>query len=125
MVIFNLFTVILFFGVLSSSSPRYPESYFSPANHPENKANVSVIASSKKKPVDIFVIEGCPYCQELEEFLHAKKIEYRRYDIEKDEQGYTLYKKLGGGGVPMVRIGKQIFRGFDPSVIISAYKYGY
>lgn len=69
------------------------------------------------KEVTIYVTTWCPHCKRLETFLNQKKIRYTRYDVEKDDKGRAEFAKLGGGGVPVVKIGTQIFRGFNPAQI--------
>lgn len=68
--------------------------------------------------VTVLVIQGCPYCNKAEEFLQKKGINYRRYDIERDAGGQALYRKLGGGGVPLIKIGSSVIRGFQPDEIL-------
>lgn len=67
--------------------------------------------------VEIFVTSWCPYCKKLEHFLQENDIEYTRYDIEKEAAGASLYKQLGGGGVPLMKIGSTVLRGFDEAEI--------
>ena len=68
--------------------------------------------------VEVFVTSWCPYCKSLEAFLQARNIPYVRYDIEADSQGESIYRRLGGGGIPIVRIGSVVMRGFDPDSIL-------
>jgi glutaredoxin len=70
--------------------------------------------------VAIYVTEWCPYCRRLEEFLKTNKIRYTRYDIEKSAIGRKRHIELGGGGVPVVVVGKQVIRGFDERAIRKA-----
>ena len=76
------------------------------------------LASGKK--VEVFVTSWCPYCRNLEAFLSQKSIAYKSYDVEKDAVGKRIYQQLGGGGVPVVKIGTQVIRGFDPAAILNA-----
>ena len=69
------------------------------------------------KKVEIFVTTWCPYCQRLEKFLKDNRIQYTRYDIEHDSKGMLLHQQLGGGGVPVTRIGSTVIRGFSPDDI--------
>ncbi len=77
-------------------------------------------AATSRKSVEIFVTEWCPYCKQLESFLQEKRISYKRYDIERDKVGKKLHSELGGGGVPVVRIGSKVLRGFTPEAILAA-----
>jgi len=75
---------------------------------------------SKTKTVEIFVAAWCPHCRALEKFLKEKGIRYLRHDIENDTRSADLYKKLGGGGIPLVKIGSTLMRGFHPQSIMQA-----
>lgn len=66
------------------------------------------------KKVEAFVTSWCPVCRQLEDFFKANNISYQRYDIEKSKTGAELYRSLGESGVPIVRVGGQVFRGFNP-----------
>lgn len=82
-------------------------------------------SAKKKGGVEIFVTSWCPHCKELENFLDSEKIAYKRYDIERDAKGKQIHDSLGGGGVPVVRIGgKQVIQGFSPQAIKDALKKG-
>lgn len=63
--------------------------------------------------VEIFVTSWCPYCRALESFLKAQKITYTRHDIEKSAQAKMMYEELGGGGIPISRVGNKVLRGFN------------
>ena len=80
------------------------------------------LASAQSSDVVVLVIQGCPYCDKTEAFLIKKGINYKRYDIEKDAHGKSLYQKLGGGGVPLIKIGSNIIRGFQPDEILMALR---
>lgn len=77
---------------------------------------------SSTKTVEIFVASWCPHCRALEKFLKEKHIRYSRYDIENDARAANMYKKLGGGGIPVVRIGSTVMRGFQPNSIAEALR---
>jgi glutaredoxin len=76
--------------------------------------------SSVSKKVEIFVTSWCPYCQKLENFLKERRVQYIRYDIEHDSKGMQLHQQLGGGGVPVTRIGSTVIRGFDTQALLQA-----
>jgi glutaredoxin len=82
----------------------------------------AVKAAHSSKTVEIFVASWCPHCRALEKFLKEKQIRFLRYDIENDPRGAKLYKELGGGGIPIVRIGAATMRGFQPKRILDSLK---
>ena len=74
--------------------------------------------SAAGKKVEVFVTSWCPYCKKLEEYLQAQHVQYTKYDIERDAKGKLIHDQLGGGGVPVVRIGeKQVVHGFDQQAL--------
>lgn len=122
------------------SKDKVPPEYQSQINSASRMPDISKVPSPKRKEfyetqpkatksqpvsrttVEIFVTTWCPYCQQLENFLKEKRIAYRRYDIEQDPTGARLHQQLGGGGVPLVRVGKEVLHGYDPEGILQALK---
>lgn len=78
---------------------------------------------SSRRRVKILVASWCSYCTALEEFLQSKRIPYKKYDIESDPIGKSLYRKHAGQGVPITIIGTTVIRGFQPKNIDSATRY--
>ncbi len=71
-------------------------------------------------PVEIYVTSWCGYCRKLERFLQEKSIRYTRYDIEESSSAKKRYRELGGTGVPVVKVGSQVIRGYSPEAILRA-----
>jgi glutaredoxin len=69
--------------------------------------------------VELFVTSWCGYCRKMERFLKEKGIQYTAYDIEKDDNAARIHKELGGGGVPVVRIGSDVVHGYNPEAVMS------
>ena len=80
----------------------------------------AAVYSAPAKKVDIFITSWCPYCRKLETFLQQNKIDYTRHDVEKDPVSADEFKRLGGQGVPLTRVGKKLVRGYDPGEILAA-----
>ncbi len=53
-----------------------------------------------------------------------KGIRYTKYDVETSAKGQRDYKKLGGGGVPVIKIGSKVMRGFSQARFDSIYNSG-
>lgn len=70
--------------------------------------------------VEIFVTSWCPHCKELEAYLTRRQVSFVRYDIERNREGRDKYEQLGGGGVPVIQIGKSTLRGFNPRQVDAA-----
>lgn len=79
-------------------------------------------SSSSAKPVEIYVTSWCPHCKRLEDFLKEKKINFKRYDIEQNKQALQTYQRLGGSGVPFVKIGESTMGGFNANWILEKVK---
>jgi len=71
-------------------------------------------------PVEIFVTSWCPHCRELEAYLRERQISFARYDIEENAAGRARYEQFGGGGVPVIRIGRSVLHGFNPMHVDAA-----
>ena len=69
--------------------------------------------------VELFVTSWCGYCKKMERFLKEKGIPYTSHDIENDDNAARTHRELGGGGVPLVRIGYHVVRGYNPDAVMS------
>lgn len=69
--------------------------------------------------IEIFVTAWCGYCKALERYLKERRLRYTRYDIETDRRGREIYEKLGGQGVPLIKVGNQTLQGFNQSKLES------
>jgi glutaredoxin len=83
---------------------------------------LSGAAEAKQAEVEIFVTSWCPYCKKLESFLRTNDIDYMRYDVEQDSEGAARFERLGGGGVPVIRVGNDVIHGFDTESIVRSLK---
>lgn len=79
-------------------------------------------ASAAGRRAEIFVTSWCPYCQKLERYLQTRNIPYVRYDVEKNKKANETYRQLGGGGVPLTRVGSKVIAGYQPEEIMRALK---
>jgi glutaredoxin len=78
-------------------------------------------ASAEQPLVEVFVTDWCPYCQRLEAFLQQNRVAYQRKNIEQSAQFRAEHEELGGGGIPVTRIGgREVIRGFRPDAIAEA-----
>ncbi len=80
------------------------------------------LAYGAARKVEVFVTSWCGICKGLERYLGQKGVRYTRYDIEKNGAAYKTYQQLGGRGVPLVKIGSAVIRGFDASAIDAALR---
>ena len=70
--------------------------------------------------VVIYATSWCPYCAKTRSFLQAADVSYTEFDIEKSEQAHQEYQRLGGRGVPVVKIGDKVIYGYDPDSMRTA-----
>ncbi|MCB0319285.1 MAG: glutaredoxin family protein [Bdellovibrionales bacterium] len=67
----------------------------------------------KRHRVELFVTNWCPYCKKAEAFLRDNGISYVRRNIENDSNARQKHLALGGGGVPVLKVGTEVVRGFN------------
>ena len=59
----------------------------------------------------------CGYCAKTRTLLEDLDVTYFEYDIESSKEGYQQYIDLGGRGVPVLQIGGEVIKGYNPSRI--------
>lgn len=74
----------------------------------------------EKAPVVLFTASWCGYCKKARQYFIANQIPFKEVDIERSIVGYQEYKKLGGRGVPLFKIGDHVIQGYDRTTINSA-----
>jgi glutaredoxin len=80
-----------------------------------------------KAPNNEVIVVGtptCPYCQKARSFLSSKGIAFRDLNVNTSAEGQRLYKKYGGGGVPLIIIGDAHMTGYNPGWIMTQYSDG-
>ncbi len=73
-----------------------------------------------KSTVKLYGASWCPLCRGAEEYLRSREIDFVRLDIDKDPSARASYQAIGVQGVPILIIGREILRGFDPGAIEAA-----
>ena len=78
-------------------------------------------STAEKGKVVLYATQWCGYCAKTRKFFAQQNIAYRELDVESSEQGRLEYKRMGGGGVPIIVVnGSTVIRGFDPDAINEA-----
>ncbi|WP_028468676.1 glutaredoxin family protein [Neptunomonas japonica] len=67
----------------------------------------------------LYSTQWCPFCKKARELFDEKGISYFEYDIENSEEGNAQYKRLGGGGVPIILINGEVLKGFNRSTVLA------
>ena len=101
----------------------------------ENNSTISKITAGNYEPVIrekkevlgynktiLLVTESCPYCTQAEEYLSKNRIKFTKLDVMASEEGSKLYTELGGNGVPVLKHGSQIVRGFDRAEYMNIFR---
>ena len=52
--------------------------------------------------LDLFILETCPYCQRVIDFLENKHMKYRKFDISNTESEKSLIQLGGKRQVPFL-----------------------
>jgi len=84
-------------------------------NSVEGSATVSnnPSTSSSGGKVVMFSTSWCGVCKTAKKYMSNNGISYKEYDIEKNSNAHRKFKSLGGNGVPLIVVGKQIMSGFS------------
>lgn len=80
----------------------------------------SVLAASYPEEVVLFSTSWCGYCRKAREYLNSNGIAHVEYDIEKSSEGKRQFAELGGRGVPLILVGNQEIRGWNPAALKAA-----
>ncbi len=65
------------------------------------------------KKVIMYSASWCGVCVKAKRYFKEKGIQYTEYDVEKSAKGKSEFKKLGGGGVPVILVGDRRMNGFS------------
>jgi glutaredoxin len=71
-------------------------------------------AIKSRKKIVMYVTSWCSVCVRAEKYMDQNKIAYTKYDVERDPRAHKEFKALGGRGVPLIKVGDRIMKGFDP-----------
>ena len=77
-------------------------------------------ATKTSQQIILYATSWCGYCQKAREFLDRDHIAYKEYDIEKSSEGRRQFVKLRGAGVPLILVGPEVIRGWNPKALTAA-----
>jgi len=69
------------------------------------------------KPVALFVLPNCKWCNEAKAYFKQNKIKYNLIDISKNKQALKDCQKHGCKGAPVILIENRWICGFDKKKI--------
>ena len=74
----------------------------------------------KRKPrprVILYSTVQCHYCRQTKDLLDRLGVRFTEYDVGRNRRAFTEFERAGGRGVPLVVIGGNSVKGFDPREI--------
>ncbi|WP_087017899.1 glutaredoxin family protein [Thaumasiovibrio subtropicus] len=71
------------------------------------------------KRVVLYTASRCPHCESAKQFLDDKGVTYRICDAA-SPRGRKELMAMGARGVPVVKIGDTVIRGFQPKAMSKA-----
>jgi glutaredoxin len=77
----------------------------------EGAANSPMAATGDK--VTLYGTDWCGYCKKAKRYFRANRIAFQEYDVENSRKGRRDYRKMGGGGVPIILVGGRRLNGFS------------
>ena len=93
----------------SNNADGLSESSYSKADGIKSKKRV------KQKKVVMYSTSWCGVCKNARSYMQSNGIKFKEYDIEKNTNAHSKYKKLGGKGVPLITAGENRMSGFSAS----------
>ena len=77
------------------------------------------IKGNARVNIEVFIVDWCPHCRALENFLKANNFSYTRIDVEKSTNARARMKKYGNdGSYPFTVVGSYTVRGNNPDQIM-------
>ena len=85
-------------------------------------APISANSPTTDNNVVLYGADWCGYCKKAKRYFRAKNIAFREDDVEKSSKGRKDYKKMGGGGVPIILVGNKRLNGFSAAAFDRVYQ---
>ncbi len=80
----------------------------------------TALAARGSDEVVLFSTSWCGYCRKAREYLVSNGIPHEELDIEKSIEGKQEFAALGGRGVPLILVGNEQIRGWNPAALNTA-----
>lgn len=75
------------------------------------------LKTAENPAVVIYTTDWCRICRKARRYMDSNGIVYRERDIEKSAAAKQDFDRLGGKGVPLIRVDRQTMHGFDPGAL--------
>lgn len=83
----------------------------------QRSAQTEAAVTASQPEVLLYATDWCGYCKMSREFFAANGIRYTEYDIEKSSSALSEHKKLGGNGVPLIKVGDEVINGYNEAAL--------
>ncbi len=74
--------------------------------------------ATKRFPVVLYTSEPCPPCKDARDLLAKRGVPFREVQVGTDETRDELKKVSGAAEVPVMTVGRDVHRGFEPGPAI-------
>jgi glutaredoxin len=97
-----------------------PQWIKSAAQMPARQSREEYVPAKRAVPVHnsdvvLYYADWCPFCKKAKRWLDERNVRYDLRDIDVSPYGEELAEVSGGKSVPVLTIGGEIVRGFNPS----------
>lgn len=72
--------------------------------------------------VTLYTTRQCAHCRQAKAFLQKHKVRFMEFDIERNQRAFKEFQRLGGRGVPVIKIGSTRVDGFNPKKLEQALR---
>jgi len=74
-------------------------------------------SASDVKRVVIYTTSTCPACKAAKQYMTQKGINYQEMDVNQSPQAFEEFRRFGGQGVPLIRVGDKQMEGFNAQAL--------
>jgi glutaredoxin len=71
----------------------------------------------KTPRITLYTTRSCAHCRQLKAWLKQQAVPFREFDIEDNARAFKDFQRLGGRGVPLLLVGQEKIRGFNPNTL--------
>lgn len=75
------------------------------------------LSYSQEAEVVLYTTTWCGYCVKTKNLLNEMGVAYVEVDVEHSSEGRRQFEALGGRGVPLLKIGDNVVRGYNPEAV--------
>jgi glutaredoxin len=80
-----------------------------------------ILNGNLMKRIILYSMKNCPHCQTAKRYLEQNNIAFRLCDV-KTPAGQKEFSKTGMRGVPVLKVGEQILKGFSVKEFEQSYR---